>query len=331
MLPSRALAPPSSEATAAFAAALAHAGRVFSTYDAEYAQGCTLAAEHAFEFLLAHPEQLPFDAEAAGFHTGRYNSSDKDERLWAAAELWETTGDDAYLAWFESNASLPELPLSGRWDWPTVQNLAYFTYLASTRDGRSEPLRAEVATAVTQSAEGLLAEADAHGYGRAIGSHYIWGSNGIQLRAVLNLQAAHRLDADPRYFRAALQQLDHALGVNVYARSQVTGLGYLPPRSPHHRPSGADSVEPPWPGLLVGGANPAPAETGASDTLPALSWQDLQGSYWSNEVAINWNAALVYTLAWAASGPPPAHAQQDVVDAGTPPADASACCDAGFR
>jgi endoglucanase len=35
------------------------------------------------------------------FSTGGYQTADPDDRLWAAAELWETTGDPEFLADFE--------------------------------------------------------------------------------------------------------------------------------------------------------------------------------------------------------------------------------------
>ena len=55
---------------------------------------------------------------------------------------------------------------------------------------------------------------------------------------------------------------------------------------PHDRRSGADKVSMPWPGYLVGGPWP-----GAKD------WLDSQDSYKTNEIAINWNGALIYALA----------------------------------
>jgi endoglucanase len=58
---------------------------------------------------------------------------------------------------------------------------------------------------------------------------------------------------------------------------------------PHDRRSGADDVHAPWPGYLVGGGHPK-----------ATDWVDDQESYRTNEIAINWNATLIYALAWAA-------------------------------
>jgi endoglucanase len=68
---------------------------------------------------------------------------------------------------------------------------------------------------------------------------------------------------------------------------------------PHHRPSSADTIAAPIPGLLVGGPNPSQQDRckGYPSNLPALSYVDAQCSYASNEVAINWNAPFAYLVA----------------------------------
>ena len=58
------------------------------------------------------------------------------------------------------------------------------------------------------------------------------------------------------------------------------------PMNPHDRRSSGDKVEDPWPGYLVGGPHPK-----------ATGWHDDKGDFKTNEIAINWNAALVYALA----------------------------------
>jgi endoglucanase len=83
-----------------------------------------------------------------------------------------------------------------------------------------------------------------------------------------------------------LYALNFLFGRNYYNRSFVTGLGLNPPMYPHDRRSGGDSLRDPWPGYLVGGGWP-----GAKD------WKDDQDSYQTNEIAINWNGALIYALA----------------------------------
>ena len=78
----------------------------------------------------------------------------------------------------------------------------------------------------------------------------------------------------------------------------MTGFGGRSPLHPHHRPSAADGIDAPVPGLLVGGPNPGRQDGCAyPDTAPDKAYVDDVCAYASNEVAINWNAPLVYLAA----------------------------------
>src|SRR5581483_3905568 len=128
-------------------------------------------------------------------------------------------------------------------------------------------------------------------YGRPIG--YYWGANGAVARTAMNLAAANALTPDPRYTNAIASGLDHLLGRNHYDRSQITMVGNNPPVHPHHRPSAADTVSDPWPGLLVGGQD-CPSGSSSCANVPKYDWQDTQTAPNLNEIAVNWNGALVY-------------------------------------
>ena len=57
------------------------------------------------------------------------------------------------------------------------------------------------------------------------------------------------------------------------------------------------------PGLLVGGPNPGQQDKMSSQLTypsnePDESYIDHEGSYASNEIAINWNATLVGLIGW---------------------------------
>jgi endoglucanase len=66
---------------------------------------------------------------------------------------------------------------------------------------------------------------------------------------------------------------------------------------PHHRPSEADGIVDPVPGLLIGGPNPGRQDGCEYAYREAeTSYVDDVCSYASNEIAINWNAPLVYLL-----------------------------------
>ncbi len=276
--------PWSSAATADFVAVTAMAARHFRPYEPELADRCLEAAKKSYQFLQARPED--HRADLTGFRTGAYQTRDPDDRLWAAAELWETTGNADVLRDFENRAKSIRGRVDQDWDWGNVKNLGLFTYLSSRRPGRDESLVELLRRSLLSTADGIVKTRNGHGYARPLGSRYYWGCNGSVARQVLVLQAAYGLSPKPQYRATALDALNHLFGRNCYGRSFVTGLGFRPPMHPHDRRCGGDDVDDPWPGYLVGGPHPR-----------ATSWQDVEKDYRTNEIAINWNAALIYALA----------------------------------
>ncbi len=275
--------PPSSAATADFAAMTASAARAFKPFDGGYAARLLAAARRAADFLRANPQAKR--ADLTGFTTGPYQTDDADDRLWAAAELWETTGERAHLADFEERARRFTSKFSQDWGWGDVKNLGMLTYLFSKRAGRDAGLVREVRASLLETADAIVSVRDGHGYARPLARYY-WGANGGVANAVVLLRSAHRLAPRRAYAETALDALHHLFGRNLHGRSYVTGLGADPPRRPHDRRSMAQSGAPPWPGYLVGGGWPRPAD-----------WADDADNYRVNEIAINWNAPLIYALA----------------------------------
>jgi endoglucanase len=129
---------------------------------------------------------------------------------------------------------------------------------------------------------------------------YAWGSNGGVANYAVLLMAAHAVQPDPVFVSAALDDLHYLLGRNAFGLCWITQVGDRPYEHPHHRPSGGDSNPAPWPGLLSGGPNRYGGDAvidALPATPPARRYQDDEASYASNEVAVNWNAALVFLLA----------------------------------
>jgi endoglucanase len=126
---------------------------------------------------------------------------------------------------------------------------------------------------------------------------FVWGSNGVAANQGILLINAYFLTGDKKYISGALANLDYLLGRNATGYCFVTGFGTKSPMHPHHRPSIADGIEEPVPGFLVGGPNP-----GRQDkchypfTDPEVAYFDNDSAYASNEIAINWNAPLVYLI-----------------------------------
>ncbi len=273
----------STAATADFVAIMAMAARYFKPYNPDYAQKCLNAAWLSYRFLQENPQEKEF--VQGDFETGGYQTGDKDDRLWAAAEMWETTGDLECLADFEKRAADMDFGIDENWDWSDVSNLGMFTYALSKREGKNTDVSKTIRENILENADALAKKAADDVYGRPLAGSYYWGCNGTVARQVVNLQVANRLQSNPVYIETALDAVNHIFGNNYYNRSYITGLGLNPPLHPHDRRSGADNVEAPWPGYIVGGGH------------SATDWVDEEESYSHNEIAINWQAALVYALA----------------------------------
>ena len=272
-----------SAATADFVAIMAMAARYFKPYDAAYAQKCLDAATVSYNFLLANPATKDF--AQGDFSTGGYQTGDADDRLWAAAEMWETTGNCNSLNDLESRIEKLKIMTEENWDWGSVDNLGVFTYALSKREGKNPQLQAKAKQAIITSANQLIEKAQADVYARPLANVYFWGCNGTVGRQAVNLQVANILSPNKKYTETILDIIAHLFGRNYYGRSYVTGLGVNPPMFPHDRRSAADGIKAPWPGYLVGGGH------------TATDWVDKQEDYSRNEIAINWQAGLVYALA----------------------------------
>ena len=274
----------SSAATADYVAFLAQASRAFAPYDAEYAKKCLDAAKVSYEFLKNYPGQK-FLMQME-FTTGAYFTIDPDDRMWAAAEMWETTGEKQYLEDFEKLAEQQQFMVDVNWDWDNMRNLGMFRYAVSQREGKNPEIDAKIKANIIAAADEIVATAEADVYARPMGGRYYWGCNGTVGRQTLGLQVADILSPDAKYVATARDAVAHLFGRNYYNRSFVTRLGFNPPMYPHDRRSAADDVYGPWPGYVVGGGH------------TATDWIDNQDSYSHNEVAINWQAGLVFALAY---------------------------------
>ena len=306
-------------ATADLAAVAAIAARVYGEFDGDFAGRCLAAAKTAWAWAMANPAVV--FANPKGVATGEYgDGSCADELLWASAELWRTTGDARYERAFLDGAAVLALnsgpnPNSGSapkatpWvpAWNAVASLGYWTWLMAGRRSqdakRAEPLKASVLEQTVNAANMLLSRAAKSGYGTTLADEdYIWGSNSVAANQSLLLLVADRLETGMSFGEAALGNLHYLLGRNCFGISWVTQVGSNPFQHPHHRPSAADGIAAPWPGLLSGGPNAHPsdeASKGLGKQPPMRMWMDDQAAFSLNEVAINWNAPLVFLLAAA--------------------------------
>ncbi len=289
-----------------FAATAAHASLVVRHYPRQLpglADSLVREAAAAWNWARQHPDST-YDQERLNahyrppIHTGAYGDADvRDEVRWAAAELYLATRQDSfYVAAAATQGGPAALP-----SWNSVATLGLYSLVDHRRELPRGADTAALAGRLLARARALAARAgtSAYGVGMADAGDFVWGSNAVAANQGMLLVQAYRLTNDATFLRAALANLDYLLGRNATGYAFVTGYGAKSPRFPHHRPSAADTVAAPVPGLLVGGPNPGQQDRcpGYPSRVPALSYVDSTCAYAGNEVAINWNAPLAYLAA----------------------------------
>lgn len=293
-------------ATLDFAAVTAQAARILKAFNKQLpglSDSCKAAAIKAWQWALQNPKlQYNQNINNTKFepkvNTGGYGDFNfTDEWFWAACELFVTTNDSHYADTIKSrwtdNISIPS--------WNNVRILGYYTLLRSPKaiSPKSGIDYNNAKTKITTFAIVMLMKPGDQAYRTVIGSSrgdFIWGSNSVAMNQSILLINAYLLTKDAGFLNPALDNLDYVLGRNTTGYCFVTGLGTKSTMHPHHRPSVADGIEEPVPGLLAGGPNPGQQDRcpGYPSRLPAESYLDADCSYASNEIAINWNAPLVY-------------------------------------
>ena len=291
----------SSTATGDFCAMLARASRIFQPIDTAFSSQCLTAAQAAWQYLQAHPTIVPTGGfvNPAGTNTGTYgDNDDRDERLWAAAEIFMTNGDQQAHQYYQDHYNDKGL-FSSAMSWQNVNSLAHLTYLFGNDSQVNQTIRNQLQNSLFSQCQGLVNRRNSNGFYVTINpGEYYWGSNSQPMNNAILLIMGYQLFQNPLYNQAALDQLHYLLGVNAHGMSFITDLGTVSPLHPHHRPSGSDGIEAPVPGLLAGGpdqylSDPILQSLFNATTPPALCYVDDQGSYASNEICINWNAPLV--------------------------------------
>ena len=292
-------------ATLDFAAVMADAARLFEPYQQDYpgfsAQAAAMA-ERAYQWAKANPRAFYMQRQLKdpAITTGEYGDRNaNDEFFWAASALYRLTGQQHYLndarQYQPKQFSLPT--------WGNVASLGTFEWLAHNSE-----LNADMQAQLIAYCEEAVKDVNTSSFQSPYGNKprdFGWGCLAENCCCqALSLLYADKITGTTKYRRYALQNADYLLGRNATGYCFVTGFGDQSPMHPHHRPSAADNVDAPFPGMLVGGPNPGQQDkkdmhnaTYPSNT-PDESYIDDAESYASNEIAINWNASLVAFLCW---------------------------------
>jgi len=264
-------------ATAMYVAILAQAYRVLHPYFPEvggYADNLLARAKKSWEFLRVHPETISFSSAGcnknpSGIGGGTYAicRSDSEERAWAAAELFKTTGEktyeDEFLTWWKVRnqpigvSSEPALQSQTRASYayvttPMATDTALVAVIKNEFIRQADILVKRVGELAYDNnlyrACSWLKNEGAIDWGKfAYGSLYSW-----------DLIKAYFLtgSSNASYLNTAKICFDSQLGSNPHYKSYITGVGWDDPQKPFDTISLSDGKVEPTPGLEVMGPVP---------------------------------------------------------------------------
>lgn len=289
------ISPISYAATADFAATMAYAYRVYSNVPEykELADTFMPAALKAINYMENNPVELFKNPE--GIVTGEYGDVDiNDEKFWAYAEMYKTTGDRKYE---EVLLSMNLDEVQGLFEWKEVGEYGFYAYVTAKEHSDKEFYN-RVYKRLTDHVASIKESMEKDPYSYSMDGRFYWGCNmGVANDAMLLLLYDDMQEANGNIEGAELL-LSHIFGMNANGVCYLTGVGSNPAKHPHHRPSVV--LGKPMPGMLVGGPEPLLLDdymkANFQGVAPAKCYADHHDSYSSNEITIYWNSPLVFVL-----------------------------------
>lgn len=284
------------EASWNFAAVMTLASEIYKPFYPEFSEKCIAAAQKANTW--AYENNYTIYTQPSDVGTGSYTGSTEWAiKLWTLIEMYRVSGQSDILEeirkwpFSKKKGSLPS------WQYSYMLGI----YTVATNPDLFEKDLVDSSTAIIMSlADKYIASLEENGYGVALekGDFY-WGSNGVASNKGMLLLHAYILTKEQKYLDAATGIVDYILGRNPLDISYLTGFGEKSTMKPHHRPSQADGIDAPVPGMIAGGPNASAtdcAKKHIDENAVAKSYYDNSCSYATNEVAINWNAPFAYLI-----------------------------------
>ena len=278
-----------------FVATMCKAERVLRRYPqyedfCNHIQGCYMRA-----YNWAMKNQGILYRQPKGVMTGQYNDDRiGDEWTWACMEFFIT---------YEDELPMETQPLENyRFTapcWDSTSVLGVISLLTNKKacafmEQHEKNILDFITNEFMKLADNLLETYQNSAYKTPL-NVFPWGSNSECANRGIVLATAYHITGNQKYLEAAQAALHYILGRNPLDYCYVTGFGSKSPKDPHDRRSVADSIPLPAPGYVTGG----PFIGGGNEVgqkpnkYPALNYYDQYGSYTTNEIAINWQAALI--------------------------------------
>jgi hypothetical protein len=277
--------------TAKAVAALARAAGVYGNYDAALAQTYLAAAEAGWAYLKANPANIP----ATGFNGEQ--STDDQERLWAAAELYRTTGKSEYSQYF-----LDRYP-NYAWVWTNVDgsstDVAMRAFLAYNDASWIDPAERNWFKQLFRGwRDNQLARTAGTWRIFQLDWGFWWGNNSVDLHTINVLAQGGRITGnqyDQDVVAAARAQLNYILGVNPLRHSFVSGFGADSVQAVFSSIYQSYGLLTPPPGYMPGG--PDSYDSPSYSRFPAKCYADTNTDWPPSEHAIYYTADLVFATA----------------------------------
>lgn len=311
IMPDKAIQPRSvvqkgTAATLDFAAVTAQSARIFKMFSKQFpglSDSCLKASAYAWQWAIKNPSVAYAQDEinkkfVPKITTGAYGDGHfEDEWFWAASELYATTSDKQYYQHASERMNDKMIVPS----WSNVYLLGYYTLIRHQKQLIQQIADIDtMKSRIVDFANTYLEHVNDNAFETVVGQSkkdLIWGSNAVAANQSILLINAYFITLDKKYLSNAFTNLDYLLGRNATGYCFVTGFGTKSTMHPHHRLCIADGIEEPIPGLLAGGPNPGRQDGCAYEfTEPETAYLDSDCAYASNEIAINWNAPLVYLV-----------------------------------
>lgn len=279
----------------------------------------------AYQWAKDNPEAFYHQDKMNGIYdpdvvTGAYgDGSASDELFWAATSQYMANypGDrDVYLTDVIENMP-EEFTLMS---WGNVAALGVFNWIEMEMHHRKwgefypihnpeaeqeKEIRTRCVKMLMEYCDKAIEAVEGSCYNSAYGNRpedFHWGCCSSFCDQAICFLYAYELTNDRKYLDNAFRNINYILGQNATGYCYVTGFGTKSPMHPHSRLCSSDGIEEPIPGLLVGGPNPGQQDIVEvkkySSDFPDESYEDVEPSYASNEIAINWNASLVAAITW---------------------------------
>ena len=276
---------------------LARASTFYDDFDPTFANQLLNAAEFGWSYLENNPNYIAIPSGPYG------DDSDLDNRLFAAACLYQATGNSIYNNYFLSNYEqfadtldnpecahfvgsheIPAFLIYMSINNPDSTFVSWFT--SKFTNWRSVHIERINRVAWHNSLEPW---------------QYWWGSNMMILNTPMDIAIGSKLlgDYDDTIIEIVQRNLNYILGVNPMQISMVTGYGTRSTTAIFSNIYSADNKPGLPKGILPGGANMY--ENRMASNFNAKCYTNTNTDWTSSEHTIYWNSPLVFDLALIAS------------------------------